>query len=402
MSDDAPKPVTNTHEEPVSAPRSSGPPTIEGLFIAALDKATRAERDAFLAEACGDDVDRRRRVDALLLAYEDAGSFLDKPPMAMSAPETLALNFLSPSSDPGLLGMLGPYEIIELLGRGGMGIVFRARDPKLNRVVAIKVLAPELAAHPSARLRFLREARAAAAVNHPHVVTIHAVEEGTSTLPFLVMECIIGQTLQQKLDKQGSLRLTEILRIGHQAAQGLAAAHKQGLIHRDIKPANLLLENGVERVKITDFGLARTVDDSSISRTGDVSGTPQYMSPEQASGEKVDHRSDLFSLGCVMYAMCTGRSPFRSTTLAGAIKRVCHDTPRPIEEINPECPAWLIEIVNQLLQKNPDVSDPVSGRRGATARGSPRRCSTPTRTTTGPSILLEGIDHGGKVIVRDR
>ncbi len=251
---------------------------------------------------------------------------------------------------------------------GGWGSSSARRDPKLNRVVAIKVLAPELAAHPGARLRFLREARAAAAVNHPHVVTIHAVDEGQAsggrqspdgsqlhpTLPYLVMECIIGQTLQQKLDKQGSLRLMEILRIGHQTAQGLSAAHKQGLIHRDIKPANVLLENGVERVKITDFGLARAVDDASISRTGDISGTPQYMSPEQASGERVDHRSDLFSLGCVMYAMCTGRSPFRSTTLAGAIKRVCQDTPRPIEEINPECPPWLIEIVNHLLQKNPD------------------------------------------------
>ncbi|MBX3436814.1 MAG: serine/threonine protein kinase, partial [Planctomycetaceae bacterium] len=151
------------------------------------------------------------------------------------------------------------------------------------------------------------------------------------------------------------LRLTEILRIGHQLACGLAAAHKQGLIHRDIKPANILLENGVERVKITDFGLARLVDDVSITRTGEVSGTPQYMSPEQAAGDPVDHRSDLFSLGCVLYAMCTGRSPFRATSLAAAIRRVCDDVPRPIEEINPEIPAWLSDFINALLEKNPDA-----------------------------------------------
>lgn len=343
----------------IDATKTPDPQSIEGLFLSALGKANGEEREAFLNEACGDDNERRMRIVALLRAYDDAGSFLERPISGLSATQSLDLSFLEKADDPSLLGKLDQYEVYELIGRGGMGMVFRARDPKLNRVVAIKVLAPELAAHTNARLRFLREAQAAAAISHPHVVTIHAVEDrsedGSRKLPFLVMECIVGQTLQQKLDKQGALRLTEIVRISQQIAEGLAAAHKQGLIHRDIKPANILLENGVERVKITDFGLARAVDDATITRTGEVSGTPQFMSPEQAGGERVDHRSDLFSLGCVMYAMCTGRSPFRATSLAAAIKRVCQDTPRPIDEINPELPAWLIGFVNQLLEKEQDA-----------------------------------------------
>ena len=334
------------------------PQSIEGLFVSALAKEPGDKREEFLDQTCGEDDERRMRIVALLRAYDDAGSFLERPISGVHATQSLDLSFLEKADDPSLLGKLGSYEVYELIGRGGMGMVFRARDPKLNRVVAIKVLAPELAAHTNARLRFLREAQAAAAISHPHVVTIHAVEDrtddATNALPFIVMECIVGQTLQQKLDKQGSLPLTEIVRISQQMADGLAAAHKQGLVHRDIKPANILLENGVERVKISDFGLARAVDDATITRTGEVSGTPQYMSPEQASGERVDHRSDLFSLGCVMYAMCTGRSPFRSTSLVAAIKRVCHDTPRPIAEINPELPAWLIQFINQLLDKEPD------------------------------------------------
>jgi serine/threonine protein kinase len=329
------------------------PQSVEGVFLAALGHATPAERAAFLDEACGDDATRRRRVEALLRAYDDAGSFLEQPAVRVDpsdGPETF--DFLDPTDKPGCLGTLGHYEIIDLIGRGGMGLVFRALDPRLNRIVAVKVLAPQLAAHPTARRRFLREAQAAAAVSHPHVVTIFAVDE--ARLPYLVMECIVGQSLQQKLDQHGPLRLTEILRIGQQVAEGLAAAHKQGLVHRDIKPANILLENGVERVKITDFGLARAADDAAITRTGEVFGSPQYMSPEQARGDRVDHRSDLFSLGCVLYAMCTGRSPFRADTLAAAIKRVCEDTPRPIEQVNVELPGWLIEVIDQLLAKDPE------------------------------------------------
>jgi serine/threonine protein kinase len=181
----------------------------------------------------------------------------------------------------------------------------------LHRVVAIKVLAPALASSGAARQRFVREARAAAAVTHDNVIDIHAVEDD-GAVPYLVMQFIDGRTLQEKLDRGGPLPLKEVLRIGLQVAAGLAAAHAQGLVHRDVKPANILLENSVERVKITDFGLARTVDDASLTQSGFIAGTPAYMSPEQADGDKVDHRSDLFSLGSVLYTLCAGHPPFRA------------------------------------------------------------------------------------------
>ena len=341
-----------SESEPGPTRQNVNPQSVEGLFLVALEKKTPAERNQFLDETCGDNVEQRRRVEALLMAYEDAGSFLEKSPIGSNDPQPISLDFLTPSDNPELLGTLGEYEIQEIIGQGGIGIVFRALDPKLNRIVAIKVMSPLLAINPNARKRFLREAQAAAAVSHPHIVTIHAVDE--DKMPYLVMEYVVGQSLQEKIDKVGSLPVTEILRIGNQIADGLAAAHKQGLIHRDIKPANILLENGVERVKITDFGLARAVDDVTITKTGEVSGTPQYMSPEQATGERVDQRTDLFSLGAILYAMCTGRSPFRASNLVAVVRRVCDDSPRPIEEVNEEIPDWLSDIVYNLLEKRPD------------------------------------------------
>jgi tRNA A-37 threonylcarbamoyl transferase component Bud32 len=263
-----------------------------------------------------------------------------------------SLEFLAPPETPGHLGRLGHYEILEVVGQGGMGIVLKAQDTKLQRIVAIKVMMPELAARASARQRFIREARAAAAVTHEHVVTIHAVEEDHSP-PYLVMQYVAGRSLQQRIDDCGALELKEILRIGLQAASGLAAAHAQGLVHRDIKPANILLENGVERVKITDFGLARAADDARLTQSGVVTGTPQYMSPEQAAGKSVDHRADLFSLGGVVYAMCTGYAPFRASSSMAVLKKVCDETPRPIRELNPELPDWLSAIVEKLMAKEP-------------------------------------------------
>src|SRR5207249_10465881 len=220
------------------------------------------------------------------------------------------LDFLEPSDRTGSIGRLGHYEVQEVVGRGGMGVVLKAFDEQLHRVVAIKVMAPQLASSATARKRFAREARAAAAVTHDHVVTIHAVAED-GPLPHIVMQFVAGESLQDRLDRNGPLPLLEVLRIGMQTAAGLAAAHAQGLVHRDVKPSNILLENSVERVKITDFGLARAVDDASITQSGVVAGTPQYMAPEQAGGEVLDHRADLFSLGSVLYAACTGRPPFR-------------------------------------------------------------------------------------------
>ena len=265
--------------------------------------------------------------------------------------DSMARQLLAPPSHPEMLGRIGRYEVERVIGSGGMGVVFKAFDTELNRPVAVKVLAPYLAGSGAARKRFAREARAAAAIVHEHVVAIHNVEtEGDS--PFLVMHYVAGESLQQRLDREGPLELCEILRIGLQTAAGLAAAHAQGLVHRDVKPSNILLELGIERTLLTDFGLARASDDASLTQTGFHPGTPQYMSPEQARGDTVDARSDLFSLGSVVYAMCTGRSPFRAETSYGILRRITDTEPRSIREINPQIPEWLEQIVSRLLSKS--------------------------------------------------
>jgi serine/threonine protein kinase len=216
----------------------------------------------------------------------------------------------------------------------------------------VKVLSPQLAATSPARKRFLREARSSAQVRHENVVQVYEV--GEQPLPHLVMEFIPGETLQQRLDRIGPLDVPDILRIGRQIAEGLAAAHATDLIHRDIKPGNILLEGGQQRVKITDFGLARAADDASISQSGIIAGTPMFMAPEQAKGDHLDHRADLFSLGSVLYQMVAGRPPFRATTTLAVLKRVAEDDPRPIREIIPEAPQWLCDIISKLHAKNPD------------------------------------------------
>ncbi len=286
---------------------------------------------------------RRFAPDATTAEPGSAGGLFDDEPVC---------GFLEPCDEAGVLGRFGPYTVVEVIGRGGMGVVLKAFDPALHRFAAVKVLAPQLATSAAARRRFTREARAAASVSHDHVVAIHAVDEERG-LPYLVMPYIAGRSLQERIDRDGPLAVSEVVRIGMQVAGGLAAAHAQGLIHRDIKPSNILLENGVERVKITDFGLARTVDDASLTQSGTVAGTPQYMAPEQARGETVDSRADLFSLGSVLYAMCTGRSPFRAETVMAVLRRVSDDAPRPVREVNPEVPEWLASIIEQLLAKEP-------------------------------------------------
>jgi serine/threonine-protein kinase len=262
------------------------------------------------------------------------------------------LALLGPPTRPGSLGRLGHYEILQVLGRGGFGVVFKAHDDRLARAVAIKVLSRRLAGNPSARRGFTAEARAAAAISHDHVVGIHAVEEADG-VPYIVMQLVAGQSLQEHLDQTGPVGLKEILRIGMQTAAGLAAAHAQGLVHRDIKPANILLENGVERVKITDFGLARTLDEAGAVPAGVIAGTPLYMAPEQAAGEPVDHRADLFSLGSVLYTLCTGRPPFRARADRDVLRQVREDAPRPIPEINPAIPDRLCALIGRLHAKKP-------------------------------------------------
>ena len=269
-----------------------------------------------------------------------------------AAPEGPYLGFLDPPDEPEGLGRLGPFSITALLGQGGMGIVLLAFDPVLDRLVAIKVLAPHFASSAAARKRFDREAKAAAAVVHPHVVPIHSVDSWKG-LPYLVMSHVAGQSLQERLAARGPLPLEEVLRIGLQAAAGLAAAHAQGLVHRDVKPANMLLEEGTGRVLLTDFGLARAADDAGLTQSGIIAGTPQYMAPEQARGEPVDHRADLFGLGSTLYVMCTGQPPFGADAPLAVMRRVCDERPRPIRSLAPGVPPWLAAIIDRLHAKAP-------------------------------------------------
>jgi hypothetical protein len=266
---------------------------------------------------------------------------------------SFALDFLDPAEKPEHVGRLDRFAITAFLGRGGMGVVLKAFDAGLNRPVAIKVLAPYFASSGAARQRFDREAKAAATVVHPNVVAIHAVETWKG-LPYLVMSYVPGRSLQERLDSDGPLAVKDVLRIGMQTASGLAAAHAQGLVHRDVKPANILLENGVGRVWLTDFGLARAVDDASLTQSGVIAGTPQYMAPEQALGQAVDHRADLFSLGSTLYAMCTAHAPFRAESAMAVLRRVCDDQPRPLPSVNPEVPGWLARLIERLHAKKPE------------------------------------------------
>lgn len=346
------------------------------IFLAAIEIADPAERSAYLDQACTDNAELRAQVEELLTTHAETSQFLETPAAAtessvdqtilsgssvtddepgakLASGEAEFRKFLEQAARPGWLGRLAHYEIEKILGRGAFGIVAKAFDEKLHRVVAIKLMSPELATTSPPRKRFLREARTAAAVTHENIVAIHAVEE--EPIPYLVMEYIPGQTLQQRMDEHGPLELREILRIGQQMAAGLAAAHVMNLIHRDIKPSNILLSDGpTSRVKITDFGLARAVDDASMTQSGMIAGTPMYMAPEQARGETLDHRADLFSLGSVLYRMASGRPPFRASNTVAVLKRVCEDTPRPLGDVLPGTPDWLETIIFKLLEKDRD------------------------------------------------
>ncbi len=318
------------------------------IFLGALDRKGAGERAAYLDAACAGRPALRQRIEALLRSHREAGDFLGVPALKQLADAEQSLAFLAPAREPGALGRLDHYEVLEVVGRGGAGVVLKARDTKLQRVVALKVLAPRLAASAATRERFVREAQAAAAVRDDHVIAIHAVSED-GPAPYLVMEYVSGVTLERRIKETGPLGLADALRIGAQVARGLAAAHAQGLVHRDVKPANILLENGVERVKLTDFGLA-----ADAGRTeGGVAGTPAYMSPEQARGEPTDHRSDLFSLGSVLYAMCGGGPPFRGDTTAAVLTAVAEGTPPPVREVNPDVPEWLAEVIARLHARRP-------------------------------------------------
>jgi serine/threonine protein kinase len=352
--------------------------TEEEIVLSARKLPAGLARDGFLNQACGADGALRKRVESLLKAKdatlasvrtpsshspdEHTATFagdlheqseeaaIGQQAQSNAASEVLAL--LGAPQKSGSLGRIGHYEMLEVLGSGGFGTVFRAFDETLQRVVAVKVLAPQIAATSPARRRFLREARSSAAVRHENIVQVYAVEE--EPIPYLVMEYIPGETLGQRLNRLGPLDAVQAVHLGRQIAEGLAAAHAQGFIHRDVKPGNILLEGKQLRVKITDFGLARAVDDASLSQSGTVAGTPMYMAPEQAQGLALDQRADLFSLGSVLYQTVCGRPPFRANSTPAVLKRVVEDTPRPIQEVVPEVPAWMCDIIAKLHAKKPE------------------------------------------------
>jgi serine/threonine protein kinase len=293
------------------------------------------------------------------------------------------LSFLRPPLQPDELGRLGPFRVLKVLGKGGMGLVFRAEDTQLRRHIALKVIKPERAADTSHRERFLREARVAGAFQHDYVISIHQIGEDNGVL-FLAMPLLAGETLEDRLRRECVLPVGDILLIGRQIAEGLAAAHAHGLIHRDIKPNNIWLERpplhppsleGEEkavilskeearkadgsRVKILDFGLAQPVDGGEpLTQSGQLLGTPAYMSPEQADGQLLDHRSDLFSLGCVLYRMATGKQPFARETLTATLRAVAEHQPPAPHEKKPGVPPALSHLIVQLMAKLPGERPP--------------------------------------------
>ncbi|MGB7343989.1 MAG: serine/threonine-protein kinase [Pirellulaceae bacterium] len=288
--------------------------------------------------------------------WHDAKEWLSIPAdgaaiSAVSQPlPPIDLSFLETPTHPEMLGRIGRYEVESVLGRGGMGVVLRAHDSDLHRTVAIKVLAPEWAASIPARQRFAREAQSAASVAHENVIPIYNVE-ADAKLPFLVMRYVPGMTLQRWVTSNGPPDVATILRVAGQLAEGLAAAHRRGLVHRDIKPGNVMVGENIDRIWLTDFGLARAADSVTLTQTGIIAGTPNYMSPEQARGENVDHQSDLFSLGCLLYFLATGQPPFESENTLAVLHRIVTDDADSLATHRDDLPPAFVGLVNRLLHR---------------------------------------------------
>jgi eukaryotic-like serine/threonine-protein kinase len=278
-------------------------------------------------------------------------------PMLLT-PELIALQRL----------LIGRYSIVREIGRGGMGIVALARDVALDRPVAIKLLPPDLATSAAHRTRFVREARTAAALSHPHIVPIHAVEEHEE-LVFFVMTFVDGETLAERVRRAGPLSSATCVRVVQEIAWALAHAHANGVVHRDVKPDNVLLERASGRVVVTDFGIARTASLAATTGEGEIVGTPRYMSPEQASGDMVDGRSDLYSLGALAFFAATGRPPFDAASAAAVLVKHVVETATPLATVRPSLPARFAAAIDRCLAKNPAERWP-SGEELAAAIGS--------------------------------
>src|SRR5262247_250128 len=337
---------------------------VDQLFQAALERASE-ERTAFISEACGGDDSLRREVEALLAADGQAESFIEAPAYAVAAPLIVEDETPSPMGK-----IIGHYQVISLVGRGGMGEVYCARDTKLDRVVALKILPKEMSVDWERMRRFSREAKAASALNHPNVAHIYEIGEAEG-LSFIAMEYVEGQTLAARINGQ-PLAVNEILEIGNQIADALDEAHGKGITHRDIKPANVML-NERGQVKVLDFGLAKIArqtspdlasDISTLAKTasGVVMGTVPYMSPEQARGLEVDARADIWSLGVTLYETATGSLPFQGETQATLFDAILNRAPVSLAQLNPELPAELERIISKTLEKDGE-------RRYQTAKG---------------------------------
>lgn len=330
---------------------------VEEIYHSVL-KMPPEKRDSFLDESCGGDAELRREIESLLSFENTFASIIDMPP------ESLAAEIFSKPKSSSIVGnQINQYKIISLLGRGGMGAVYLAFDSKLERKVAIKFLSDEFAENESRRLRFFQEAKSASALNHPNILTVHEIGEIDGKY-FLVTEFIEGQTLKKHLAEE-QLSLLETLDLATQIGSALAAAHSAGIIHRDIKPDNIMVrKDGF--VKILDFGLAKLIDSQiteefsqeaativkEMTVPGMILGTPQYMSPEQARGQKVDSRTDIFSFGIVLYEMISGKPPFSGVTDMDTIGAILKDDFQPLGTFSAEIPHELEKLVNKTLHKD--------------------------------------------------
>ncbi len=280
---------------------------------------------------------------------------------------------------------LGVYAVQRKLGEGGMGAVYLALDTRLNRPAAVKVMRPEIASQPLARARFLREAQAMAAVKHDHVAAIYSANEEADGTTWLAMELLEGESLDDAVKRGESFDWKTIMRLGREIALGLGAAHAKKLIHRDIKPANIWLEAPDAKVKILDFGLARQVEtEGELTGSGAMLGTPSYMSPEQANGDPVDGRTDLFSLGVLLYRLTTGKLPFTGATVMATITALATKDPTPVKTLRPDCPAGLADLIHRLLAKKRD-------RRPASAKAVADELLTLERDGSATLPLVEAL-----------